>query len=95
MSKALEDIAAERKRQIEVEGWTPEHDDEHYLKQMSLAAASYAAFGDICDTPGIPPGLWPWDRSWWKPTDYRRNLVKAGALIAAEIERVDRLGPEE
>lgn len=35
--------------------------------------------------------IWPWDRKWWKPTDRRRDLVKAGALIIAEIERLDRL----
>ncbi|MEB3421767.1 hypothetical protein VK682_24660 [Salipiger manganoxidans] len=34
--------------------------------------------------------LWPWDRKWWKPTTPRRDLVKAGALIVAEIERLDR-----
>ena len=34
--------------------------------------------------------IWPWDRSWWKPTNRRRDLVKAGALILAEIERLDR-----
>ncbi|MDR7125534.1 hypothetical protein [Pseudotabrizicola sp. 4114] len=34
--------------------------------------------------------LWPWNRSWWKPTSRRRDLVKAGALILAEIERLDR-----
>jgi hypothetical protein len=27
---------------------------------------------------------------WWKPTNRRRDLVKAGALILAEIERLDR-----
>lgn len=37
--------------------------------------------------------LWPWDRKWWKPTSRRRDLVKAGALILAEIERLDRLTP--
>lgn len=36
--------------------------------------------------------FWPWDREWWKPSDYPiRNLVKAGALIAAEIDRLQRL----
>lgn len=41
-------------------------------------------------------GGWPWPRQWWKPSDCRRNLVKAGALILAEIERLDRaaLAPE-
>lgn len=37
--------------------------------------------------------LWPWQGSWWKPTTARRDLVKAAALIVAEIERLDRLAP--
>ena len=38
--------------------------------------------------PYIPFG-WPWGQAWWKPsTDPIRNLVKAGALIAAEIDRL-------
>lgn len=38
------------------------------------------------------PRQWPftWWLDWWKPTTYRRDLVKAGALILAEIERLDR-----
>jgi hypothetical protein len=27
---------------------------------------------------------------WWKPKDRRRDLVRAAALIIAEIERLDR-----
>ena len=38
----------------------------------------------------LPRLLWPWTPMWWKPTTPRRNLVKAGALIVAEIERLDR-----
>lgn len=34
--------------------------------------------------------LWPWAAKWWKPSDRRRSLVKAAALIVAEIERLDR-----
>jgi hypothetical protein len=31
----------------------------------------------------------PWDYKWWKPSkDPIKNLVKAGALIAAEIDRL-------
>jgi len=87
---AIDDIATERKRQIEVEGWSPAHDDEHDEGQMTNAAVCYAMgrtrFGDAYG----PEYLWPWDEKWWKPESYRRNLVKAGALIAAEIERLDR-----
>lgn len=87
MSKALEDIAAERRRQIEAEGWTPEHDDEHQAGQLADAAACYALY----NFPRvIRTRFWPWAQEWWKPKDFRRDLVKAGALIVAEIERMDR-----
>lgn len=33
---------------------------------------------------------WPWARTWWKPKDRRSNLVRAAALLIAEIERIDR-----
>jgi len=32
-----------------------------------------------------------WSSDWFKPTTRRRDLVKAGALILAEVERLDRL----
>jgi hypothetical protein len=39
--------------------------------------------------------LWPWDESWWKPGDRIRELAKAGALIAAEIDRLNRIAAME
>ena len=36
------------------------------------------------------PFFWPWERDWWKPVDNRRDLVRAGALISAELDRMDR-----
>jgi len=90
-------IAAERQRQIEVEGWTPEHDDQHDDDQFIHAAACYAAAASKArdKAPLIFEdtirSMWPWDWKWWKPKDHRRNLVRAGALIAAEIDRLDRL----
>lgn len=100
---ALADIAAERRRQVEVEGWTPDHDDSHKSQDMALAAACYAAGStferplnaqerrDLRTRAKFSKGIWPWDKRWWKPSDRRRDLVKAGALIVAEIERMDRL----
>ncbi len=38
----IERIAAERLRQIEKKGWTPEHDDEHDPEDLEMAAACYA-----------------------------------------------------
>lgn len=95
---ALEDIAAERRRQIEVEGWAPEHDDMHRDGVLARAAACYAdphlVFrGWTRDGQKVSiPDHWPWEPSWWKPTTRRRDLVKAAALIVAEIERLDRKG---
>jgi len=39
---------------------------------------------------GCPAPLWPWEARWWKPKTPRRDLVRAAALIVAEIERLDR-----
>lgn len=90
------DVQAERKRQIEAEGWTPEHDDAHSHGQMARAAACYALAGSSAPNDGTAALLvslaWPWDEQWWKPTSARRDLVKACALALAEIERLDRAG---
>ncbi|WP_034065073.1 hypothetical protein [Pseudomonas aeruginosa] len=88
------DVQAERRRQIEAEGWTPEHDDAHSHGQMARAAACYALAGSSAPNDGTAALLvslaWPWDEQWWKPTSARRDLVKACALALAEIERLDR-----
>lgn len=93
---ALAAIAAERQRQINVEGFTAEHDHQHRSSELARAAACYCAIaGNDDDTRaarlknGWLPATWPWDWSWWKPKDRRRDLVRAGALIVAEIERLD------
>lgn len=104
---AVQDVLAERQRQITGEGWTPEHDEQHREGELCLAAAGYArATSDVLqaiahefDAPGEPtlsdPVTWsyglPWPVGWdFKPAPPRRQLVKAGALILAEIERMDR-----
>ena len=95
----IDEIAAERKRQIEVEGWTPQHDDAHKGGDLALAAAAYAEhagrrrdaieLGSRYETKAYPD-IWPWEREWWKPKNPRRDLIRAAALIVAEIERLDR-----
>jgi hypothetical protein len=88
---ALDEIAAERQRQVEKEGWSTEHDDKHTEAQMARAAVAYALTGSGYK-PEAARNLWPvsWSFQWWKPTTPRRDLVKAAALIVAEIERLDR-----
>ncbi len=84
----IEEIAAERRRQIDVEGWTADHDLQHPNGELAEAAAAYA-LADGPDAPLVIDG-WPWEARWWKPKDRRRNLIRAAALIVAEIERLDR-----
>ena len=100
MPRAWRDVMDERVRQTTVEGWTPEHDGEHDEGELAAAAGSYAINAACMLSPydGVPrdelPDTWPpeWDVKWWKPSpdNPRRDLVKAGALILAEIERLDR-----
>jgi hypothetical protein len=92
---AIEEIYSERRRQVDSEGWTPDHDDAHDNGELALAASAYAIRAGRAGRPAYlyddnPPSWWPWDKRWWKPKDARRDLIRAGALIVAEIERLDR-----
>lgn len=89
----FDDIAHERLRQVVLEGFSPAHDDGHDHGQLAAAAASYAFIASFDEFRGAssPPVIWPWAVEWWKSTTPRRDLVKAAALIVAEIERLDRL----
>ena len=109
-SAAIVDVARERTRQVNSEGWTSEHDDAHGDGSIAFAGVCYAMFVVVSDearaSTDMPAGLttdgepitgwaawlsiWPWERRFWKPTDRRRDLVKAAALLIAEIERIDR-----
>ena len=96
MSFGLELIAEERQRQIEAEGWTDQHDDSHGDGQLANAAACYAMSERyrraMIWNVTLRFRVWPWEEKGWKPTpnDRIRELVKAGALIAAEIDRLHR-----
>ncbi|HBX7169514.1 TPA: hypothetical protein MIB38_17765 [Klebsiella pneumoniae] len=90
VTAAAADVLAERKRQVTAEGWTPGHDDEYEHGELADAVGCYALSSELFDCAGEPPRPWPWPDEWWKPTNRRRDLVKAGALILAEIERLDR-----
>lgn len=103
----VELIAAERQRQIDAEGWTPEHDDTHELGELAQAAACFALNSDsVCIRWDNPKHHWDYKSETWTPKyvyeDVEcickfkedeprvRQLVKAGALIAAEIDRIQR-----
>lgn len=92
--RVVNEIEAERKRQMWDEGWTVEHDDARARGEMAAAAAAYALLashsGYDRQKTYWRPDWWPWDLKWWKPKSRRHDLVRAGALIVAEIERLDR-----
>lgn len=99
VTAAAADVFSERQRQMAAEGWTPERDDEYTDGELLRAASCYALMawrekclsdGEYTSSQKALPYYWPWEPAWWKPTTPRRDLVKAGALILAEIERIDR-----
>ena len=91
LTKAAQDVLAERERQTSAEGWSHDHDDDYDCGELADAAACYASpYWLVGKSIDEPPHNWPWDASWWKPRTPREDLVRAGALILAEIERLDR-----
>ena len=76
----IDEIADERRRQVEAEGWTPEHDDKHSDRSLSMAAALYAAPEPLYQLERVADGdflfrdPWPWfervpgARGGWLPT---------------------------
>lgn len=89
--RVVEELYAERRRQVTEEGFGPAFDDGWTEHQLERAAASFALFstGRFRDTSvGL---LWPFSQHWLKAKTPRGALVKAGALIVAAIERLDRL----
>lgn len=84
-AQAVEDVLAERERQKSVEGFTELRDDEQERGQLRDAA--------VCIALGVYASLefaWPFlDRSFERKS-YRRDLVRATAVLIAEIERLDR-----
>lgn len=89
----IQEIVAERQRQQRKEGFTIENDNAYTKGELAAAASCYALVAQPYPIEWYKTyidNIWPWARSWWKPTDHRRNLIKAAALIVAEIERIDR-----
>jgi hypothetical protein len=107
-------IAKERQRQIEKEGWSADHDDQHGSDALAMAAALYASPKELyvveppreggflptiedpwpwwnisaCQGRGTPSSKHAWDKR--KVHSRKRRLEIAGALIAAELDRIIR-----
>lgn len=97
MEDIYDKIKQERERQIK-KGYDALHDDMHETEDIALGAAVYAIppyvrTYDLDEADDRPPKLWPFDARDWHPHPEReRELIKAAAMIIAEIERLRRLG---
>ena len=81
-------IELERHRQISELGWTPEYDSKYEEDDALMEAAGaylMASYGNE-DFVDMASYCWPWPDYPFSPSDKVRNLVKAGALIAAQID---------
>lgn len=96
-------ITRERIRQIAQEGWSEEHDNEHTDGSLAIVGAIYAVAGledveviNVIGRERMLVGLPAWPTTWAEEYDKSgehprmRCLVIAGALIAAEIDRLQR-----
>jgi len=95
MSSAINDVIAERKRQINVKGYEKNHDQQHTDFSLTKAAICYAEIVHhnkdkyTADDFSLPDLEWPWAAEHLKPKTPRQDLVRAAALLIAEIERLD------
>ncbi len=97
LGTGVQAIAGERERQLCVEGFSPACDEQYLEGELARAATAYAQLAAMDLQAGTrshiassePPFFWPWAPEWWKPVDARRDLVRAGALIAAQIDLLD------
>ena len=91
LTNAADSVLAERRRQIEAEGYSPDHDDDHTAGELAQAAADLCVDGTdfrVVDPDGDE--MLGWGLTEAHRSDRRRQLVIAGALVLAEIERIDR-----
>ena len=103
LTLAARDVLTERRRQIVTLERDADHDnDNNEVGDLAAAACCYA-LNAVCQmdsqihgpatwSESEPPPMWPdnWLFTYWKPRGARRDLVRAGALILAEIDRLDR-----
>lgn len=84
-------ISLERRRQVVEEGYDARHDKGETVNNLIQAAMAYC---EVCFTGNtVLDSLkfgWPWRTTCFKPKDYKRNLVRAGALIAAAIDKLEK-----
>lgn len=95
-ARVLEEVRAERDHQRVEKKYSRESDDLYPGGQLARAGVTYAYFGSMLAGAMKPHPehlrfLWPWNWVSFNPRpDARQALVRAAALIVAEIEKMDR-----
>lgn len=97
LGAGIKAIASERERQLCIEGFSRDSDEQYREGELARAATAYVQLAAMDLQVGSrkhiasqePPFFWPWAPAWWKPVDARHDLVRAGALIAAQIDLID------
>ena len=88
LSAFMNAVLSECFHQRDAEGWSEDHDDRHATGELGRAGACYIIHAGTGSA--TTPHEWPWSDEWWKPRDYRRDLVRGVALAIAEGDRFDR-----
>lgn len=93
----LEEVLLERQRQIITHRYDQEHDDAHDWGELAVAAVVYVdasltnSKGKCYLSAKQLQKRWPWDSRFKAASSRRSNLLKAVAMLVAEIERLDRV----
>lgn len=83
MKTGIELIAQERAEQIKKHGWTKEHDANHASGELTCVACGLAY-----NVPHMIPDNWEPFKQKMLAKKYKERLIIAGALLAAEIDRL-------
>ena len=76
-------IQVERERQIKAEGWNDAHDNQFDVGVLETAGEYYIQQGETCR-------VWPFENL-PKLKDQRSNYIRGGALLMAEVDRIERI----
>lgn len=85
----LMEVATERAKQIS-KGFDASQDDRYTENELVLAATAYSINVAAPRHSVEVPYSFPWAAQYFKPEGRRADLIKAVALLVAEIERMDR-----
>lgn len=87
--RVLNEIKTEREKQ-RGKGFDSSHDDRYTDNELPQAAIAYALNAALPQAHVDCPFFWPWAVQCFKPEGRRADMIKAAALLVAEIERMDR-----